>query len=267
MTHFLCATCGTQHADSGGSPPDACAICDDDRQYVPEGGQRWTTLDELRAQHRPDIREEEPGLTGVGVTPEFAIGQRALLVESAAGSVLWDCVPLLAGHEEFVRERGGIAAIAISHPHFFTTMVEWAHAFSCPVLVHEDDREWVLRPDPSVELWSGEARELGPGLTLLRLGGHFAGAQVLHWADGADGRGALLTGDVVAPRPGGKWVSFMYSYPMLIPLPAREVERIRGALEPWEYDRIHGGWSGSIVREDAKEIVRRSAERYVRAIS
>ena len=88
MTHFLCATCGTQHADSAGSPPDACAICEDDRQYVPEGGQRWTTLDELRTQHRPDIREEEPGLTGVGVTPEFAIGQRALLVESAAGNVL-----------------------------------------------------------------------------------------------------------------------------------------------------------------------------------
>jgi hypothetical protein len=37
-----------------------------------------------------------------------------------------------------------------------------------------------MRPDDAIELWSGEARELCGGLTLLRLGGHFAGGTVLH---------------------------------------------------------------------------------------
>jgi hypothetical protein len=260
MSSFLCCTCGTQYPPSD-DPPAECPICCDERQYVPEEGQRWVTLDELRATHHAEIREEEPQLTGIGMEPEFAIGQRALLVEAPSGNVLWDCLPLLDEHESFVRERGGLAAIAVSHPHFFTTMVEWAHALDCPIFVHEADRDWVMRPDPSVRFWSGESRELGSDQTLLRLGGHFAGAQVLLW------NGALLTGDVVATRPGGKWVSFMYSFPMLIPLPAREVERIRNALEPWAFDRIYGGWWGSVVREDAKNVVRRSAERYVRALA
>jgi hypothetical protein len=58
----------------------------------------------------------------------------------------------------------------------------------------------------------------------------------------------------------------MYSYPMLIPLPAREVERIARALEAWEFERIYGAWWGRVVREDAEGVVRRSAERYVRAL-
>ena len=260
MTSFLCSTCGTQYPASD-EPPGECTICCDERQYVPEQGQQWTTLDDVRAEHRADIREVEPQLTGIGVEPEFAIGERALLLESAGGNVLWDCLPLLTEHESFVRGHGGLVAIAISHPHFFTTMVEWAHAFDCRIHVHEADRAFVMRPDPALHFWSGETLQLADDLTLLRLGGHFEGGQVLHWE-----RGALLTGDIVATRPGGKWVSFMYSYPMLIPLPARVVERIAAALEPWEFERIYGGWWDSIVRADAKDVVRRSAERYVRAL-
>jgi glyoxylase-like metal-dependent hydrolase (beta-lactamase superfamily II) len=264
---FLCKTCGTQFADSGGKPPESCPICEDERQYVPVEGQQWTTLAEVRSAHAAEIREEEPGLTGLGLDPEFAIGQRALLVETPAGNVLWDCTVLLDAHAQFVGERGGISAIAVSHPHFYTTMVEWADAFSCPILVHEADRDWVMRPDAAIELWTGDVRELSPALTLLRLGGHFPGAQVLLWHDGASGRGALLTGDVVAPRPGGSWVSFMYSFPMLIPLPARVVAQIAATLDRWQFDRIYGGWWGSLVSADGKAVVRRSADRYVRAIS
>ena len=262
MASFLCQTCGTQYPSSD-EPPAACAICSDERQYVPEEGQQWVTYDEVRATHGADIREQEPRLTGIGIRPSFGIGQRALLVESADGNVLWDCLPLLDEHQEFVRSRGGLRVIAISHPHYYTTMVEWAHAFECSILVHEDDREWVLRPDPAVELWSGEVRELWDGLTLLRLGGHFAGGQVLHARD----LDALLSGDIVQVLPGGRRVSFMYSYPMLLPLPAREVERMAAALEPWDFDRIYGAWWDRVVGSDGKEVVRRSAERYVRSLA
>lgn len=262
MPSFLCTTCGTQYPESD-EPPAACAICSDERQYVPAEGQQWVTYDEVRSSHRADVREEEAGVTGIGMEPSFGIGQRALLVESEGGNVLWDCLPLLEEHEAFVRSRGGLRAIAISHAHYYTTMVEWAHAFECPILVHEADREWVLRPDPSVEIWSGDARELWDGLTLLRLGGHFAGGQVLHLRDAR----LLLSGDIVQVLPGGRWVSFMYSYPMLIPLPAREVERMAASLEPWEFDRIYGAWWGRNIEDGARMAFETSVRRYLAAIA
>lgn len=255
MPLYLCATCGTQYPESDG-PPAACPICEDERQYVPEDGQRWTTLDELRATHTAVIREELPGLLGIGTEPAFAIGQRALLVEG----VLWDCQALLT--DEVVERVGRLEAIAISHCHYYSTMVEWAHAFGCPVYVHADDRRWIMRPDSSIELWEGEQLELKPGLTLLRLGGHFAGGQVLHWA----AERTLLSGDIVQVIPDRTHVGFMYSYPNLIPLPPETVLAIADRLEPWDFDRIVGAWWGRIVRRDGKAVVRRSAERYAAAI-
>ena len=141
-------------------------------------------------------------------------------------------------------------------------MVEWAHAFDAPVLLHRADCEWVMRPDEAIEFWDGETRELGEGLTLIRLGGHFAGGTVLHWA----AERALLAGDIVQVVQDRRWVSFMYSYPNLIPLPASEIRRIVDALDPYELDRIYGAWWGRVVAEDGKAAVRRSAERYLRAI-
>ena len=259
MNSFLCETCGTQYPPSD-APPALCAICSDERQYVPAGGQQWTTYQDVGDSHHAEIRDDN-GVLGIGLSPEFAIGQRALLVESAGGNILWDCTPLLDEMRAFVESRGELRAIAISHPHFYSTMVEWAHVFECPIFIHEAEREFVMRPDDAIEFWSGEVRELWDDLRLLRLGGHFDGAQVLHRP------GAIFTGDVVAVRPGARWVGFMRSYPMLIPLPAGEVERIAAVLEPWDFGVIYGGWWNDVVRADAKEIVRRSARRYVRHVS
>jgi hypothetical protein len=242
-------------------------ICEDERQYVGSDGQRWTTLDELRATHRADVREEEPGLTGIGCEPSFAIGQRALLVETPGGNILWDCISLLDdGLVRAVEARGGLAAIAISHPHYYSSLVEWSRAFDAPVYLHAADREWVQRPDPAIVFWEGDAHELEPGVTLLRLGGHFAGGTVLHWAAGQGGRGALLSGDIVQVVSDRRWVSFMYSYPNLIPLPAATVDGMVDALEPYAFARVYGAWYGRVV-DDGKAAVRRSAERYVAALA
>ena len=73
MPAWICATCGVQYPDTA-QPPAACPICEDERQYVGWGGQRWTTTAELGRDHAVVLREEEPGLTGVGVEPTFAIG-------------------------------------------------------------------------------------------------------------------------------------------------------------------------------------------------
>jgi hypothetical protein len=123
-----------------------------------------------------------------------------------------------------------------------------------------------MRPDPAFVFWEGESCGLWEGLTLVRCGGHFPGSDVLHWADGAQGRGALLTGDTMYVVQDRRFVSFMYSYPNLIPLNAKAVAHIVESLEPYEFDRIYGGWWDSIVRSDAKASVKRSAERYIRAI-
>jgi glyoxylase-like metal-dependent hydrolase (beta-lactamase superfamily II) len=261
VTAYHCETCGAQFTASD-APPDSCPICEDARQWVPEDGQRWITADDLRATHHNDIRMDS-GYDGVGVEPHFAIGQRALLVPAGERFVLWECVPIVddAAAEE-IAARGGLAAIAISHPHYYTGMVEWARRFECPVYLHADDREWIMRPDPAIELWEGETRSLGDGLTLIRCGGHFAGGTVLHDAAG----NALLSGDIVQVIPDKDWVSFMYSYPNLIPLPAEAVERLVAALDPYEFDTIYGAWWDRIVRADGKAIVRRSAERYVAAL-
>ena len=257
----ICVACGIQFPPAD-APPEACPICTDQRQYVPESGQAWTTLRELRDGHRTVVREDGE-LVGIGTEPPFAIGQRALLVPHGEANLMWDCITLLDdAAEAAVRERGGLTAIAISHPHYYSAMVEWAHAFEVPVLVHADDRAWIMRPDPAIELWEGEERDLGDGLTLVRCGGHFAGGTVLHWVGGADGAGALLSGDIVQVIPDVAHVAFMYSYPNLIPLPEATVQAIGDKLEPYAFERIYGAWFGRIVRRDAKGAVRRSVARY-----
>jgi glyoxylase-like metal-dependent hydrolase (beta-lactamase superfamily II) len=261
VTAYFCATCGAQFTPSD-APPERCPICEDQRQYVPTSGQAWRTGDDLRSGHRNEIRREG-AYDGVGLDPPFAIGQRALLVPAGDRHVLWDCVPLLDDNTAAEIERhGGLAAIAISHPHYYTGMVEWAHRLDCPVLLHADDREWIMRPDPAIELWEGETRDLGDGLTLIRCGGHFAGGTVLHDAN----ERALVSGDIVQVIPDRGWVGFMYSYPNLIPLAETAVRRVVAALAPYEFDAIYGAWWGTLIPGDGKAIVQRSAERYAGAL-
>jgi glyoxylase-like metal-dependent hydrolase (beta-lactamase superfamily II) len=270
--HAICITCGTQFAESERAP-ERCPVCDDERQYVGWAGQEWTTLEALCARHRLALKDEGDGLLGLGTEPKFAIGQRALLVPAAArdgpgGNVLWDCISLLdRAAIRVVEAQGGLGAIAISHPHYYATMVEWSRAFGgAPIYLHADDRRWVMRPDPAIVFWEGDGLEIGDGLTLLRLGGHFAGAQVLHWAGGAGGQGVLLAGDVLQVVQDRRFVSFMYSYPNYIPLPAAAVRRMVRMLEPYPFARVYGAWFGAVVRAEAKRAVQRSAERYVRAL-
>jgi glyoxylase-like metal-dependent hydrolase (beta-lactamase superfamily II) len=267
MPNFICATCGTQYAETN-DPPAACTICEEPRQYVKKTGQQWTTLERLRLTNRNSIKFKEPGLIGIGIEPHFAIGQRALFLRTPSGNILWDCVSLLdEAVGEAIKALGGISAIAISHPHYYSSMVEWSRAFGgVPIYLHAADQQWVMRPNKAIVIWEGETRKLSEGLTLVRCGGHFDGGTVLHWAGGGGGRGALLTGDIIQVVPDRKHVSFMYSYPNYIPLSASAVERIVKAVEPLDYDRVYGAFWDMVIEADGKAVVKRSAERYLRAI-
>jgi hypothetical protein len=267
MPNFICTTCGTQFAESD-QPPSACAICEDERQYVKKTGQQWTTLERLRLTNRNSLKAKEPGLIGIGIDPSFAIGQRALFLRTPKANVLGDCLSLLdEAVVEAIQALGGISAIAISHPHYYSSMVEWSRAFGgVPIYLHAADRPWVMRPDKAIVFWEGETRTLAEGLTLVRCGGHFQGGTVLHWAGGAGGRGALLTGDIIQVVPDRKHVSFMYSYPNHIPLPASAVERIVKAVAPFSFDRVYGAFWDMVIEKDGQAVVKASAERYLRAI-
>ncbi len=273
MVQSLCVACGTQFAASE-SAPESCPICTDARQFVPSGGQRWTTLGALRSDggYQTAFHEYERGLIGIGTTPTFAIGQRALLLRTAGGNVLWDCIPRLdIATEQIIRALGGLKAIAISHPHYYSTMIEWSRAFGDPpIYLHADDREWVVRPDRAIEFWEGETLALPVGvagdLTLVRCGGHFPGGTVLHWAGGAENRGAVLTGDVIQVLAAGRGLSFMFSYPNLIPLSGAAVKRIEKALRPFAFARVYGAFWDRTVTANGKSLLRSTVGQYVAAL-
>ncbi len=265
MPNYVCTTCGVQYAESH-APPASCPVCEDERQYVGWGGQQWTTLAELRATRANEVRAES-GLIGILTEPAFAIGQRALLVPDPGFPLLWDCLTLIDDATvAAIRAAGGIRAVAVSHPHYYSAVVEWARAFDVPVYLHAADRAWVMRPDPAIVFWEGDTLVLSDGITLIRCGGHFPGGTVLHWARGADGMGALLSGDVLQVGADRKSVSFMYSYPNYVPLGAAAVRRIGAALAPYRFERIYGAFRDRNVLERGNQVVRRSVERYLRAI-
>lgn len=259
----VCLACGTQFPD--GPPPISCPICEDARQFVRWEGQGWTTLEALAREHRVAL-SEEGGVLGIGMEPSFAIGQRALLVRTPDGCILWDCIPLVTPEVVgLIEAAGGLRGIAISHPHYYAAMGAWSDAFGgAPIFLHADDRDWVMRPHPAIVHWEGERRELLPGVTLVRCGGHFPGGTVLHWA-GAPG-GALLAGDILSVTQDRRHVAFMWSYPNYVPLGPAEVRRAAGAVADLPFERVYGAWRDRNVMADGRGAVARSAARHLAAI-
>jgi glyoxylase-like metal-dependent hydrolase (beta-lactamase superfamily II) len=257
---LICATCAVERDEP---TPEVCPICADERQYVPEDGQKWLTLDGLAQEgQRTSSKENEPGLTGIKTEPAVGIGQTTQLVVTREGSLLWDPVGYVDDSAvQAVLERGPVLAIAASHPHMFGVQVEWSHRLGgVPVLVEEADRHWLGRKDPVIEYWS-RSRTIAEGLTLHQTGGHFPGSAVLHWAAGADGRGVLLTGDSVFPNPDRRSIAFMRSYPNRLPLSGAVALRIAAQLGQLTFDRIYGNFD-NVIASDAKAVLHDSAQRH-----
>lgn len=262
MTQYFCKACANAFPDSE-SPPETCPICEDDRQYVPQSGQEWLTQEELVASYSNIWKQHEPGLMELRTDPGLGIGQRAFLLQTPDGNILWDCISLLdEATEEIIHSLGGISHIAVSHPHFYGAMSDFSQAFDAPVHIHERDRQWVTRPDPRISFWDGDAFEFAKGMTLHRLGGHFAGGAVLNWAGGASGRGAMLCGDILQVSADEDRVSVMWSYANGLPLSAPTVRRIVTNLEPLTFDRLYGGFSGREILSDAKSAAIDSLRHY-----
>lgn len=255
---ILCSTCAVERA-SAPADGELCPICADERQYVPRAGQAWTTVDELvAAGHRLVLGESEPGLASLHAEPGVGIGQTTQIVVSQRGGLIWDPPGLITDEAvDQVRALGPVAAIAASHPHMFGCQLDWAEALDVPVLVNEDDRDWLQRTGDRIRFWRGSHR-VTEEITLHQFGGHFTGASVAHWP-GRDGRGVLLAGDTIFVNPNGTRAAFMRSYPNLIPLSAAVVRRIAEAARPLAFDRLYNNFARAIPR-DAHRIVQDSAE-------
>ncbi len=268
MENYICTTCGVQ-IERTETVPAQCLICTEQRQYVSPKGQKWTTLEEMvhSKTYQNEIFKEEQELSSIRTVPSFAIGQTAYVVQGENFNVLWDCISYLDSQTiKTIKAMGGIDAIALSHPHYYSTQVEWADTFDAKIYIHEDDKQWVTRPSDRIIFWSGESMEVAEGFILHRVGGHFKGATILEWENRKGGKGVLLTGDIVRVVADRDWVSFMYSYPNFIPLPAATVERIADQLNDIRFDRIYDAFHRTVLN-DAGEVVQKSAKRYVDALN
>ncbi|WP_102691674.1 MBL fold metallo-hydrolase [Rummeliibacillus pycnus] len=267
MNRYICETCGVQYEHST-EEPKHCTICSEERQFVNVNGQNWTTLDKLISSkiYKNNINLEENGLFSIKTSPTFGIGQTAYLIQEKDFNLLWDCITYIDQTTiEKIEELGGIDAIALSHPHYYSSQVEWAEAFNASIYIHEDDREWITRPSNKIIFWSGESLTLQNGLTLHRTGGHFKGATVLKWENGYHQKGILLVGDIIRVVADRNWVTFMYSYPNFIPLPVKTVKRILNQVEDFHFEQLYDAFHG-VVKKDAKQCVHNSAIRYIDAL-
>jgi glyoxylase-like metal-dependent hydrolase (beta-lactamase superfamily II) len=267
LHYYLCETCGVQY-ERAVNPPASCLICSEERQYVKEEGQSWTTLEEMEKSniYQNTIMLEEENLYSINTMPKFAIGQTAYLVQDENMNILWDCITYLdMATKEEIQKLGGIDAIILSHPHYYSTQIEWAEAFNAPIYIHEDDKEWVMRSSDRIIYWSGESLQIGVSTIVHRLGGHFKGGSVLEWRNGNDKQGSLLSGDIIQVVADPNWVSFMYSYPNLIPLPSSTVRKMADKVKDIKFNRLYNAFH-SVVKENANEKVQKSAERYIAAL-
>jgi glyoxylase-like metal-dependent hydrolase (beta-lactamase superfamily II) len=256
----MCSTCATEFP-AGRPLPYLCPVCNDDRQYIPLAGQQWTSMEALSKTHTVKISPLTPELYALQVTPAFAIDQRALLLLSPDGNILWDCIPLINEPViEFIRSKGGLKAIAISHPHYYSVMQRWAEVFDCPIYIHELERPWVYN-GAAVEYWCGEEKKLWAGIKLIRTGGHFPGSSILR-VPALSPNGTLLCGDSLYLSRNKRHISIMYSYPNHIPLPPHELKAVTDKVAALEFDTLYGAFPWQQLSGNARRIFLDSVKRY-----
>lgn len=265
LPQWQCAGCAVEFTPAQ-YPAQHCPICEDERQYVPGGIQRWTTSRQLAASGKfLHFTELEPGLTAIRAEG-VGISQSALLVHTPGGNLLFDVPGLITDAAvEKIHALGGMSAIVASHPHMYGVQSQYSKAFdNAPIYVAEADSRWVQRTDGPVRYWTEDFAVL-PGITLLQVGGHFPGSTVAYWEAGAAGGGVLLAGDAVFPVADGN-VTFLRSYPNRIPLSAPVVRRMAARLSAFDFARLYNNFA-TCVPSGASAIVQFSAERYAQWVA
>ncbi len=255
----ICHTCGTRYSAEA---PDACAICNDERQYVPATGQKWISYNDLAQTHTIRFNKLLFNVYQLRISAAFGIAQRAHLVLSPGGNILWDCLPFLdEATVAFIRSKGGLKGIAISHPHYYSLMAAWADTFDCPVYLHRADSEWVMDKSDHIQFFEADKQVLWDGMEIIHTGGHFAGSTILY-APAIGDKGSVFVGDTLQVALSRQFIGMMYSYPNMIPLPLKETNRIGGVVMDLNFDSMYGAFEWQNIHTGAKVIFERSVKRY-----
>jgi len=262
MKLIICETCGTQYREEV-QLTGICPICSDDRQYIGDNGQQWTNMDELKKGHKVKISQVNERLYTVKVEPAFALGHRAFLVLSPTGNVLWDCIPLLdQATIDFINSKGGLKAIVFSHPHYYSTMNEWAAAFNCPIYIHQNDREFIFYRTEAVKLWEGDLHPLWDDISIVHTGGHFPGSSLLRIAS-LSPQGAILAGDSFYLSKSKRHIAIMHSYPNQILLTKNEFAETYRKSAGLIFDTLYGAFDGQNLEGAAHDVFAASMQRYM----
>jgi hypothetical protein len=258
---LFCSTCGTKFTSSIHTSQD-CIVCSNDRQYLPAKGQAWTKPEDLQNNYSNVIKEISENFYEIKTLPKFAIGQRAYLIITPNGNILWDCISLLNQSTiEFIKSKGGLKAIAISHPHYYSSMNDWADIFNCPIYIHKNDEEFIYTKGEHIQLWSGDEKELWNNMKIKLIGGHFPGSSIF-LVPFLSKEGTILCGDTFYISPNKKHISVMYSYPNFIPVKISEIKRINQSMQNVNFDSLIGAFDNQSINADAKSILHTSFERY-----
>ena len=251
MPLWTCEQCGAQFPESA-APPSSCPVCEDERQYVNWKGQN----NGCRARHW----RSATGSSGVTTSafrasgrPGFAIGSARSSSLSRDGCVMWDCIPLATREAvDHVSSLGGLRSIAVSHPHYYGAVADWSEASAgCRSICMATIANGSCARTPASCRGPGQP-QISDDIALVRTGGHFAGGTILHWRAGADGRGALLTGDIAMVAMDRRSLSFMYSFPNYIPLNARRRASRRAGGGAAGVRPHLGAWWGKNIEAGAK---------------
>jgi hypothetical protein len=258
--------------------------------------QTWITLRELQKSgaYKNIIKKDkyDSGVISIYTEPQVAIGQRAILCCTEKGNVLWDCITYIDEDTiKAIKDLGGIAAIVISHPHYYSTSLHWAEAFGCKVYLSAEDDEWVMRSGDSQVFWKGQELELLDGqFKVVKVGGHFPGSSVMCWTE----RKKLFVADSITVIPSGVYhenrpadtasFTFMWSYPNMvryfmiepwknnslicsqlqIPLPPEEVYQIWKAVANLDFEDTHGAFWSRDTRGESKKRMLDSAKLFIK---
>lgn len=169
-----------------------------------------------------------------------------------------------------ITELGGLEAIVISHPHYYSTWADWSRTFNCPVFIGAPDEEWLERSStPGADIvfltdtyTRDESILPGSGVTAILAGGHFPGSLLLHWQD------CLFIADTIFtvpsglnPVPGKEGVisySFFWSIPNRIPLHPDDILRIWQYVKDLDFHTTFGAFEGQDVRTQPNEAERKT---------
>ena len=266
MQAFICTACGTQYPPSA-SRSARCTICEDERQFVPLAGQSWTTLSRPRATSTAGA-SMSPASSASARSPAFAIGQRALLMLTPNGNILWDCISLI-DDATVTLIKGARRAAMPSPSRTRTSTRRWrsgaAPSAACPSTPMPTMRAGSCGPTRASS--SGRARRLAaPGRDADPRRRPFPGRHHAALGQGAEGRGVVCAADIATVNMDRKSFTFMRSYPNFIPLSAEGARRIGAALAPFPFDRVYSHFFDRFIESGAKQILQASVDRYVAAV-